>query len=119
MFFWFIEELPRISTVESSDSNAFDEGGIEVAQMYPVPGARHRIHGLPMRDTAAGPAADGSQGPVALNVFVRGVGMAVNPDGSELEIDPRPTDPAAQRAVAGGGDFRRGWERQSDCAAMT
>ena len=95
LLFQFVEELPRIRAVESSDANAADQGRVEVAQVYAVPGAGQRIDGLPVCHAAACAAVDRAKGFVALNVFGCGVGVTFNPDGSELEIDPRPTDPAA------------------------
>ncbi len=48
----------------------------------------------------------------------RVLGMAFDFDGTELEVDPRPTDSPAQRAVAARRDGWHRWEAQAHSAAV-
>ena len=73
---------------------------------------------FPVRDTPARAATDRSQGLVALNVFVRVLGVPFDHNGAELEVHPRSADAAAERTIASRGHRRCGRERQFDRAAV-
>ena len=115
----FVEERPRLRSVESPHRHARDQRWIEIAEVHAVPRAGRRRQRLPVRHAAAGSAMDGAQRAVAMCIR-RGVfGMAFDFDGAELEVDPRPADAAAQRAVALRRASRRRREAQADGAAVT
>ena len=80
--------------------------------------ARLHLDRLPVSDAAAMPTADRAQGFVALDVGLGRAGMAFDRHRPELEVHPGPADPAAERAVAVRGNFRCGWQRETDRAAM-
>jgi hypothetical protein len=96
----FVQEGPRFRTVESPDSHGCDQRRIEIAEVHTVPRPRGGWKGLPVRHAAAGTAMDGPQRAVALHVCHCVLGVAFDLDRAELEVDPRPTNAAAQRAVA-------------------
>ncbi len=82
-------------------------------------GADFGFHWLPVRDAPARAAADRPQRAIALDVLGRVVRVTRDLDCAELEVDPRATNPAAERAVA---VSRHGWcgrEFQLDSAAVT
>ena len=73
---------------------------IEVSQMDAMLGAGLGVDWFPVRHTSAGFATDRPHGSVALNVFLRVLGVPLNLDCSEFEVDPRATDAPTQRTVA-------------------
>ena len=76
------------------------------------------IERLPVRDTPADSATDRSKCPVTLDVLKSVFGVTFDLNCSELEVDPRPSDATAKRAVAGSRHLGRGRERQFDRAAV-
>ncbi len=86
--------------------------------MHTVPCADSSVDRLPVGDAPAMPATNRAQCPVALDVGCGRLRMAFDLHRSELEIHPRTADPAAERAIAQGGDFGRGGQGEADRAAM-
>jgi hypothetical protein len=114
-----VEKLPRAGAVEAADPHRGNEGGVEIAEVHTVLGARLARQRLPVSDTPADVAADVAERAVTPDVFRRGLRMPGNSHCAELEIDPRPPNPPAQRAIASGGNRRRGRKREAYGAAMT
>ena len=73
---------------------------------------------LPVGDAPTTLAANVPKRLIAPNVLGGVLGMASDLDRAELEVDPRPAGPAAQRAVALDGDCRRGRQGEPDRAAV-
>ena len=91
-----VDELPRVRAIETTNSHGGDELRIEVGEVNPVPSVGCWLQWLPVSDAAAVLATDISQRPVAPDVLGRGLRMARDFDGTELEVDPRPADATAQ-----------------------
>ena len=103
----WVEELPSVCSVEPANSHRCNELGVEVAKVDAVLAFGRWLKRLPMGDAPAIPATYGTELSVALNIRVRSLGMAMDRDGAELEIDPRATDSTAQGTVAVGSYLRR------------
>ena len=80
--------------------------------------ARRWLQGLPMCDAPASSAVNGAQRLVSLDVLRGGFRVALDLDRAELKVDPRSADSAAQRAVAGGGNFGFGRQGHLNRAAV-
>jgi hypothetical protein len=113
------QKRPSVRAVELANAYGCDELGVEVSEMDAVFCTGHQINWLPVSNAAAMSAADRTQSPIALDVGLRRVGMALDRHRSEFEIDPRAPGPAAERAVARCRDFRSRRQREADSAAVT
>jgi hypothetical protein len=113
-----VKELPGVCPIELAYLHSRYEVRIKAPQVDTMLGAWLEFDRLPMRDTPAGSAADRSQGPIALDVLGGVLRVSVDLDCAELEVDPRPSDPTAQRAVAGSCHCGRGRQFQFDSAAV-
>jgi hypothetical protein len=81
-------------------------------------GALFEFERFPVRDTPTGSATDRPQRSIALDVLGSVLGVPFDLDRAELEVDPRSSDAAAQRAIASRGHSGRGRELQFDSAAV-
>ena len=86
--------------------------------MDAVFGAWHGVERLPVRDTTAGSATDCPECLITLDVLESVFGVTFDLDCAELEVDPRPSDSTAKRAVACSRHLGRARERQFDSAAV-
>jgi GNAT superfamily N-acetyltransferase len=114
-----VDELPRIRSIESANAHRRDELGFEVPKVHPVLRAGRRLQRLPMRDAPTSLAVNGAQSLVTPDVRRGGVGVPLDPDRAELEVDPRSANAAAQRAVAigrGHGCRRQGHSNRAAVA---
>jgi hypothetical protein len=73
---------------------------------------------FPMRYTPAASAADRFHRSIALDVLGRFLGVSLNLDRTELEVDPWSSDATAKRAVAGSCHGGRRRQFQFDSAAV-
>ena len=108
-----VEELPRVRAVEAPRPHRCKEFGLEIAQVYPMFGARQGIEWFPMGNASAGLAVNGPESSVTPYVRCCGLRVPRNCHSAELEVDPRSTDASAQRAVAG---RRHRWRRRKSQA---
>jgi hypothetical protein len=113
-----IEELPGIRPVESTNFDGCDKFGIEIAEVYAVPGSPSWRQRFPVRDAPTGSTVNGAQSLVSPNVLRGGLWVAFDFDRPELEVDPRPAYATAQGAVAASGDFGRRRQSHANCAAV-
>src|SRR5687768_10129293 len=96
----FVDELPRVRTVQTPNSYRGNEFWIEVPQVHAMLRARRWLQGLPMCDAPASSAVNRAQRLVSLDVLRGGFRVALDLDRAELKVDPRSADAPAQRAVA-------------------
>ena len=113
-----VKELPSVGAIELAHHHRSHEFRIEVSQVDTMLGAWLGLERFPMRDTPAGSATDRPQSSVALDVIDSVLGVPLDLDCAELEVDPRPADATTQRAIAGGSHCGRGRKFQFDSAAM-
>jgi len=113
-----VEKLPRVGAVKPAHAHGGNERWIEVAEVHPMPGAWCPVDRLPVGGAPTGLAVNVPKCLVAPDVFGGVLGMASDLDRTELKVDPRTAGPAAQRAVALGGDCRRGRQREPNRAAV-
>src|SRR3990167_2796975 len=106
-----VDELPGIRSIEAADPNCGEHTRVKVSEVHAVLGTRLWIQRLPVCDTATGLAVNGSKRLVTPDVLRRVFRVPFNLDGPKFVIDPRPTNSAAQRAVAGGSDLWSGRQR--------
>ena len=86
--------------------------------MDAVFGAWLGLERLPVRDTTAGSATDCPECLITLDVLESVFGVTFDLDRAELEVDPRPSDATAKRAVARSRHLGLGGKRQFDSAAV-
>ena len=91
-----VDELPRVRAIETTNSHRGNELRIEVGEIDPVPSVGCWLQWLPVCDATAVLAANVSRRPIAPDVLDGSFRMARDLDGTELEVDPRPTDPTAE-----------------------
>ena len=108
-----VDELPRVRAVEAPHPHRCNEFGHEVAQVDSMFGARQGIEWFPMGNATAGLAVNGPESSVTPDVRCCGLRVPRNGHSTELEVDPRSTDAAAQGTVAG---RRNRWRRRKSQA---
>ena len=113
-----VEKLPCVGPVKPAHADRGNQRGIEIAEVHPMPCTWLSVDRLPVGDAPTSRAANVSKRLIAPDILGGVFWMASDLDRAELEVDPRPAGPAAQRAVALDGDCRRGRQGEPDRAAV-
>jgi hypothetical protein len=113
-----VKERPGVGAVETLDNHGLQQSWIEVAQVDAMPCPRSRVERLPVRDNAAGLAADIPEGPIAPDVLLGVFRVARDGDCSKRVVAKDRARAAAQRTVAARRLLRRARQRQPHGPAM-
>ncbi len=109
-----IQVRPRLRSIETADAQFFKFTRVEVPDIHAQPTVGLHLQWLPMGDTSAAAAPDGSKRLVAPGVFVRMFRLTNNPHGTDRVVRPQRAQAAADRAIAERDRFGTTGQLQSE-----
>src|SRR5262249_8977662 len=115
----FVDELPRVGAIEPAHAHCRNELRIKVPEVHAVLAAWRGLQRLPVGDASTCLAENGPQRPVTPDVLSGGFRVGFDLHRAKLEVNPRPTDAPALRAVAVCSHLWRRGQRHPNCPTVT